>query len=287
MKEDGPFTIGIMGGTGLMGRWFADVFEKAGHSVILWGRKSPLTREELAAKCQVIILSMPLSASVEEAYRIGPLLAPEQALMDLCSLKAPIALAMERATAAQVVATHPLFGPDTLSLTGQNVIVCPMRGQSWCGWLTKLLENQGALVTVCTPAVHDRNMAIVQGLTHFVTIVLGQTLKDMNLTPDDLLPFATPIFRLKLNLVGRLLAQDPELFTNLISANPTVIEVLQKFLATAKNTGEIFCGGNPKQGVALLDALAQNLGDFPAQAKQESDACLAVVSQVAKKAGRA
>ncbi|MDI6797509.1 MAG: prephenate dehydrogenase/arogenate dehydrogenase family protein, partial [Desulfatibacillaceae bacterium] len=253
------------------------------HKVILWGRKSSLTREDLARQCQVIILSMPLEASVEEAGRIGPMLAPDQALMDLCSLKVPIALAMEKGTAAQVVATHPLFGPDALSLKGQNVIVCPMRGRSWCNWLTRLLESQGALVTLCTPAFHDQNMAIVQGLTHFVTIVLGQTLKDMNLSPDDLLPFATPIFRLKLNLVGRLLAQDPELFTKLISANPTVVEVLQRFLATAKNTGEIFCGDKPQQGVALLDALAQNLGDFPAQAKQESDACLAVVSQQAKK----
>ncbi|MEW5734936.1 MAG: prephenate dehydrogenase/arogenate dehydrogenase family protein [Thermodesulfobacteriota bacterium] len=282
MTHENQVTIGIIGGTGLMGRWFARIFQNAGCRVLVSGRKTELGSADLAKQCQVVLLSLPVAAAIQAAETVGPLLSPHQALMDLCSLKVEVARAMEASTRAEVVATHPLFGPNTESLAGQNVIVCPMRGRRWADWLCRLLTEGGAKVTECDPETHDRHMAVVQGLTHFITIVLGKTIENLGLTPDGLLAFATPIFRIKLDLVGRLFAQDPRLFTDLISENPMVKEVLSGFIETARQTGDVFVSRPREEGVALLTEIGSFLGDFRGRAMSESDAFLATVSEKAR-----
>lgn len=276
-------TIGIIGGTGLMGRWFTRFFEGAGHRVLVSGRKTELSHKDLARRCDAVLLSMPLAAAGKAAAQVGPLLSPDQALMDLCSLKREICAAMEAATKAEVVGTHPLFGPNTESLSGQNVVLCPMRGRRWADWLGRELIEGGAKVTECDPETHDRNMAVVQGLTHFITVVLGRTIRELGLTPEGLLAYATPIFRVKLDLVGRLFAQDPELFSDLISENPMVKDVVASFIASAEKTGEVFARRPREEGIALLLSIGDFLGDFRGGAMAESDAFLATVSEKARR----
>ena len=40
-------TVGIIGGNGGMGRWFADLLQKEGYPVHVWGRKSAMTINKL------------------------------------------------------------------------------------------------------------------------------------------------------------------------------------------------------------------------------------------------
>ena len=57
-------TIGIIGGTGGMGRWFEQFFMEKGHTVLIAGRTTELTYQELAVRSEVVILSTPLDAAV-------------------------------------------------------------------------------------------------------------------------------------------------------------------------------------------------------------------------------
>ena len=282
-KRD-KITIGIVGGTGLMGQWFRRFFEGAGHGVLFCGRKTELSEAELVRRSEVVILSLPLAAAMDAAKRLGPLLTEGQALMDFCSLKAGICRAMLESTVAEVCGAHPLFGPTTAGLSRQNVILCPMRGARWKDWLSAELAAGGALVTETDPAVHDRHMAVVQGLTHFATITLGRTLADLGLAPESLLPYATPIFRAKLALVGRLFAQDLSLYAGLVGKNPETEAVLAAFEKAAAAAREALVGnGDPGAGLSFLGAVRDFLGDFPARGFAESDAFLAVLSDEARK----
>lgn len=280
-------TIGIIGGTGLMGQWFRRFFESAGHGVLICGRKTEMTEDELVRSSQVVILSQPLEAAVETARRIGPMMAETQALMDICSKKSEIAAAMLESTRAEVVAAHPLFGPSTASLKGQNVVLCPMRGSVWEGWLKTELSKGGAVVTESDPVTHDRMTAVVQGLTHFITIALGRTLADLNLAPETLLPFATPIFRAKLALVGRLFAQDLSLYAALVGKNPETALVIEAFLkACGETKTAMSAGSSPENCMGFLEGIRDFLGDYSARGLSESDVFLAALSGFSGETGK-
>ena len=90
---------------------------------------------------------------------IGPRLRPESLLMDVTSVKSEPVRAMLACTKANVVGTHPMFGPSVHSLQGQRVVVCPARGDHWAHWVSAMFTARGLAVVEATPEHHDRMMA--------------------------------------------------------------------------------------------------------------------------------
>ncbi|HUV50188.1 MAG TPA: prephenate dehydrogenase/arogenate dehydrogenase family protein [Anaerolineae bacterium] len=267
-------TIGIIGGTGNMGRWFKDFFSRAGHSVLISGRKTPLSPLELAKKSDVVVLSVPINVAIRLSEEIGPILSHDQVLMDLCSLKETVLKSMLRFTRAQVIGIHPLFGPFTDSIKGQNIIVCPGRGIKWLKWLEDELREGGGVVTRMDPVTHDRNMAVVQGLTHLLTVCMGRTLQKMNMPPDEVILYSTPVFRLKINLIGRLFSQDPALYASLIGENRHVEDVLATFMSVMDEAKESLLSGRKSEAIAYLNDIRSFLGGFCQDGLDESNKTL-------------
>jgi len=269
--------IGIIGGSGSMGRWFKRFFCDAGHTVFISGRKTELTYTDLAVKSDVVILSVPLDAAMRISGEIGSILSQDQLLMDVCSLKESILKKMLRSTSAQVVGTHPLFGPFTDSIRKQNIIICPGRGTGWLSWLENEFQAKGAVVTRMDEAAHDKNMAVVQGLTHFITVCLGRTLQKLNIAPFEAITYSTPIFRVKLDLIGRLFAQDLNLFQNLIEKNSYVKEVLETFLSAMDEGKEYFLSDQKQNASEYLNEIQVFIGKFCKEGLKESNRFLNVL----------
>ena len=266
--------IGIIGGTGNMGRWFKDFFLSAGHKVLVSGRKTSLTPSDMAKKSNIIILSMPIHAAIPTCEDIGPLLSHDQLLMDLCSLKEKILEKMLNSTQAQVIGTHPLFGPFTDSIKGQNVIICPGRGTGWLEWIEEEFQSQDAVVRRMDPITHDRNMAVVQGLTHFLTVCMGRTLQKINMAPDQAKSCSTPVFRLNIDLIGRLFSQDPELYASLIGSNRHVKDVMAIFMSAISEAKESLFSDKEGEASAYLNNIRDFFGDFCRESLQESNKIL-------------
>jgi prephenate dehydrogenase len=266
--------IGIIGGTGSMGRWFKRFFSEAGHNVLISGRKTEITYEDVARRCDVVILSVPLDAAISISERIGPVMSQNQLLMDFCSLKENILKNMLSSTSAQVTGTHPLFGPFTDSIKGQNIIVCHGRGTKWLEWLEDEFTKKGAIVTHMDPVTHDRNMAVVQGLTHLLTICLGRTLQKLNMAPSDAVFYSTPVFRLKVDLLARLFAQDPGLYANLIGKNTHVKDAVDTFLSAMDEAKKCLLSGQDENAISFIENIRDFLGDSCQQGFEESNKIL-------------
>ncbi len=56
--------IGIIGGTGGIGKWFARFFQKEGFQVQVSGRNTGLDFPALARECPIMIVSVPIKATV-------------------------------------------------------------------------------------------------------------------------------------------------------------------------------------------------------------------------------
>jgi prephenate dehydrogenase len=213
-------TIAIIGGTGQMGRWFTHFFESRGLTVLVADVDTPRTSREVAALADVVILSVPIPKVTEVAREVASHLKPDAALMDLTSVKQRPMAAMMAAFSGEVVGTHPLFGPGEETIEGRTMVLCQGRGERWFQWLKDLLTQAGARVKITTAAEHDRLMAVVQGLAHFMLIAFGAVIRDLGVSLDDLEEFSTPTFTTLHNLTRRLLNQDPKLYACIQLQNP-------------------------------------------------------------------
>ncbi len=61
-------------------------------------------------------------------------------------------------------------------------------------------------------------MAFIQALRHFATFAYGLHLAEENVQLEQLLALSSPIYRLELAMVGRLFAQDPQLYADIMSS---------------------------------------------------------------------
>ncbi len=228
--------IGIIGGTGGIGRWFARFFKKEGYTVHVSGRKTGMSMDEMAERCQVVIVSVPISATVQVIKQIGPGMKKESLFMDLTSLKEEPVAAMLGSSISEVIGLHPLFGPNIRSMSGKNVVVCPVRTKKWLPWLTEILKRNGAHIIETTPEKHDETMAIVQGLTHLNTITMGLVLGDAGSKLSELKDFSTPIFDTKINIIKKVFTGNPGLYAEIIAFNPHIHKILDLY---GKNLSEL------------------------------------------------
>jgi len=264
-------TIGIIGGKGKMGQWFSRFFTGAGHRVLIFDLNTKLTLKDIAEKSDVVILSVPLDMALHLSEEVGPMLNSKQMLMDFCSMKEDIVEAMSRFSHAEVVGTHPLFGPYPDTINGQNIIICPKRGSVWLSWIENEFKKEGAIVTHMNPRTHDRNMAVIQGLTHMLTVCLGRLLQKFDMNPKEAILYSTPVFRINIDLIGRLLSQDLNLYDDLIGGNKHVPEVLKEFRSILDEGKERLLSGNKGEGAAFMEEIRNLFGSFCQHGLDESN----------------
>ena len=245
--------IGVIGGTGGMGRWFARFLEKEGHIVHVSGRKTGMDIRSLARGCQVVIVSVPISVTCQVIRQIGPHMSEGSLLMDLTSLKAKPVKAMLKSSTCEVIGLHPLFGPRVRSMKGKNILICPARGEKWLPWLRDTFSGQGARLTETTPARHDQIMAIVQGLTHLNTLTMGLALGRMGIRLRELQGFFTPLFRSRLATIRKIFASNPRLYAEIIALSPHGKEILRLYEGALGEVGRPVRKKDPAALVRLME----------------------------------
>ena len=228
-------TVGIIGGTKGMGRWFAVLLKKEGCTIHVSGRKTKLQINDLAGLCNVIVVAVPISATADVIRQVGPLLTKDQLLMDLTSLKKEPVELMLANSKADVIGCHPLFGPQLKDISGENVILCPARGKKWLGWLKGVFKKNKLVVLESTPQKHDKMMAIVQALNHLNTITMGMALAQTHSNLAEINKYSTPIFRTKLDIIRKVFMESPELYVDIITRNPQTGKMLDIYEKALKD----------------------------------------------------
>ena len=82
---------------------------------------------------------------------------------------------------------------------------------------------------------HDEAMTLIQALRHFATFAYGWHLSREQANLDRLLSLSSPIYRLELAMVGRLFAQDPHLYADIILSSPQNLAMIRRYY---QNFGE-------------------------------------------------
>ena len=211
-----PKRVTVIGGHGKMGRFFVEQLSSSGHDVDILGRDGWANAPQLLGKADLVIVSVPIEQTVAIIAKAAQYLGASTTLADVTSIKTPIVRAMLDSHPGPVLGLHPMFGPGTNLLLAQNVVVCPSRQQPAYQWFLDFIESKGGKLIWSTPEEHDHIMTIVQAIRHFFTFGLGAFLAEEEIDLSRTLDFATPPYRMQLDLVRRLFTGNASLYLNLM-----------------------------------------------------------------------
>lgn len=186
---------------------------------------------EQVAKAGIVILGPPVQRMRDVVMAIRDHLPKGSLVLDVGSVKYNIAQMLEKELPPHVdiVCTHPLFGPQSgkHGIAGLKIVVCPVRGDDRATKVVSFLKDKLSLeVIVITPEEHDREIAVVMGLSHMISKVL----LEMEPLPKRL---ATKSYEKLLESLDMLRYDSMELFLAIERDNPFSREVRKTFFAKA------------------------------------------------------
>ncbi len=260
----------IVGGRGSMGRCLNRWFRGAGYQVRVLDRDGWERVADLARGADLALLSVPIDVTKEVARHLGPHLPETCVLADITSVKVEPLEAMLQAHGGPVLGLHPMFGPTTTTLDKQIVVATPGRDGPGCRWVLDQLAAWGAVIVPATAQEHDEAMAVVQALRHFATFAFGQFLFRQGVDLQRTLEFSAPIYRLEMGMVGRLFAQDPALYAEIIFATPERRALLQRYAESIAENARLLAADDREGFRAEFRKVAEWFGPFGDQAIRES-----------------
>jgi len=244
--------ITVVGGCGSMGRWIVNqLLETGGFQVTVAdpdeieglrlartiGVNYEKDNKRAAAESDIVIVSVPVENTPQVIAEVAPCMKEGSLLMDIASVKTEAVSAMLKHAPQDVelVSLHPMFGPRIRDVRGQVVILIPVRTGKWFSLVKGFLEKKGFEVVETSVQNHDRMMSIVQGLTHFTSMVFAGVIREMNIDLKQSRRFSSPVYNVFLPIVYRVICQNPELYAQLQVHNPHVLEVQEEFITQAVN----------------------------------------------------
>ncbi|MCV6596564.1 MAG: prephenate dehydrogenase [Mangrovicoccus sp.] len=182
------------------------------------------------SQADVILIAAPVPSFEQVVSEIAVACKPGALIVDVGSVKVGPSEIMRRLLPnhVDIVATHPLFGPQSAAkgIEGLKIAVCPIRGRRHSRLATFLSRSLGLTVIITTPEDHDREAAVVQGLTHLIAKVLLR----MGPLPTRM---TTKSFDLLSEAVSMVQHDAPEVFEAIEQANPYAETVRRSFFDLA------------------------------------------------------
>lgn len=273
--------VAIVGGRGRMGSFFATLFAQCQISCdIIEADTSDELRRSLLANAATVIVSVPISSTVSVIEELIPHITADSLLVDLTSVKErPLGAMM--AHAGEVLGLHPMFAPGERGLEGQMIVVCPGRTGKRASVLLTLFSSLGAVMKELSAAKHDQLMAIVQGLNHFHSIAFAHALNALEIPVEETIEVASPVYLLRMQLMGRILAQDPRLYAEIQLCNPYVPRALAAFHDSSEKFMSAISSGSLERCIEFFTEAASSFGNYRQTALRESDQLLAALPSMA------
>ncbi|MGL6233134.1 bifunctional chorismate mutase/prephenate dehydrogenase [Aeromonas rivipollensis] len=248
----------IIGGQGQLGRLFGQMFGLSGYRVESLEQGDWPRSDEILADAGLVMVAVPIDITCQIIDRLGKLPA-DCLLVDITSVKVAPLEHMLAVHKGPVLGLHPMFGPDVASLAKQVIVCCQGRDPAASQWLLDQMTIWGARLQQVEAKAHDEAMTLIQALRHFATFAYGWHLSREQANIDRLLALSSPIYRLELAMVGRLFAQDPHLYADIILSSPQNLAMIRRYY---QNFGEALGLLERGDRAGFIEAFSQVSGFF-------------------------
>lgn len=191
-----------------------------------WG-----TLQQVVAQ-DIVVVGVPVQYLENLLIEIRDFAKPGSMFIDISSVKVKPLQLMQKylPSGVEIIGTHPLFGPQSgkNGIEGLNLVVCPVTNKRSNTFIKFFSDVLNLNVLERTAVIHDKQMAYVQALTHFI----GRAVNEMDI-PD--VEQKTPAYQSLLDIKRNLGQDSMELFFTIEKENPYAKEVRDHFIEELKN----------------------------------------------------
>ncbi len=265
--------IVVIGGRGQLGRLFVQMFTLSGYQVDVIGKEDWDKAPELFATAGLVLVSVPINLTETVIAQLGNL--PENCILaDITSIKSAPLNKMLAVHKGPVVGLHPMFGPDVPSLAKQVIVYADGRGSEQYQWLLQQMGIWGARLHAVEAESHDKAMTLIQSLRHFTSFAYGMHLAQEDADLKLLLDLSSPIYRLELAMVGRLFAQSPDLYADIIMASEQSAAMIKRYHQHFGELVELVENKDREGFIASFERVSDWFGDYSQEFLKESRSLL-------------
>ncbi|WP_342607544.1 bifunctional chorismate mutase/prephenate dehydrogenase [Vibrio tritonius] len=262
-------SVVLIGGNGQLGSLFGRMFRLSGYQVNVIGKNDWDNADEVLKNAGLVIVTVPIHLTMDIIEKLNQL--PNDCILaDFTSIKSKPLAAMMKAHQGPVVGLHPMFGPDVPSLAKQVIVCCNGRREESYQWLLEQFGIWGASVCQMPAEDHDHGMTMIQALRHFTTFAYGVHLSKVKPNIEQLLKLSSPIYRLEIAMVGRLFAQDPNLYGDIILSSQENIDMIDRFYQSFSESVELIKRKDKQGFIDNFTQVSDWFGDYSQQFMQES-----------------
>ena len=263
-------------GAGEMGKWLVGFAKQNLGEVVVSDIKTAKAKKvaselgvsakpttEAVAGAELVLVAVPISKTPDVVRSLAEMARKGTLLADVASVKSDVVAAMQETKAdIELVSIHPLFGPGATNIKGKDFAVVTVKPGKRYEELKKTLTKLGARITEMDAEGHDRLMAIIQCMTHFILLAYLHAIKSMReLKRAEKL--RTPMFATLMNLAKAVLAGNPEVYGELQVHNKYSRVVRSAMLEACRSLDVAFSAGDAKSARAIFE---EALAPFGAKA---------------------
>ena len=219
-------------GTGPMSKWFADRLENEGYQTIMTGRSTIMTPEEMIPDVDVVVICVPISATVATINQYGPLLKDGQALILLAGESEQTLQAATNITSKSVelMLVHNLWGPQAQTMKDKNAtVVRTPRSGAFCSEFEAFLYKHGADISHDSPSKHDLLMGVGQKLPTTISTALAMTLKQHAIDCADIGTHSTLTSLYGILAMARIHNQNPRTYAEIMATGGDGRKIVRSF----------------------------------------------------------
>jgi len=269
--------IGIIGGSDGLGKtliyYFRDEFD-----VYITGRdhnKGRNVADEagvnyiesnagLANISDMLIISVPMQHTCDVIREVAPFMKEGSVMIDVTSVKEEPSKTMAEVLpdTIEYIPTHPIFGPRTTNLDNQVIVLTPDKKGKWYDKVYKYLESKNMRVIETTSEKHDFMMSIVQVLTHFSFISTASAIEKLKVDISETEDYESPIYNLMIDMIARIVSQNPYLTYNIQSMNPNGPKIRNTFAESVIELRDVINNEDDEKFMEIAINATKHMGDI-------------------------
>lgn len=268
--------ICIVGGSGEMGQMTQHLFSKylPEYQITIFDECDWLDPSPKLAHQDIVIISVPIFLTNEVIQKVIPYLSAGTILADYTSIKEEPLKVMLDSYSGPVVGLHPIFGPTIKDPEKQVIVVCDGRFKDKYGYFIEALIRIGFTIEKMSAKMHDEAMTFIQGIEHFSVYCMGMFLKHKNIDIKKMLKFASPVYKMELNIIGRLFSQGPGLYADIIMSDKQRQDTIVEFAEFVSTNAKKVADNDKDTFEANFKDVKAWMSDFANQAYKDSDKLL-------------
>ncbi|MBM4196735.1 MAG: prephenate dehydrogenase/arogenate dehydrogenase family protein [Gammaproteobacteria bacterium] len=251
----------VIGGSGKMGRWFADFLDSQGYAVTVADPAGEVAGYPHCADWRTLpddfaitVVATPLGITADILADLA-VRGRRGLVFDIGSIKSPL-IGPLRALAARgvhVTSIHPMFGPDTELLSGRHVLFMDAGVPAAAADARQLFGATMAQQMQMPLEDHDRLIAYVLGLSHALNIAFFTALAESGETAPRLARLSSTTFDAQLDVATRVAGESPHLYFEIQKLNPDGLVALESLHAAVTRLATIVRDGDEAAFVRLME----------------------------------